>query len=147
MRWFDYNTRIIGCQGKMRFHEFISFFLRQVMRLRPLYSERRCRIMKLGRLSRQSFRASFILLLESFISRVLFCHSAKQSGGTLLNQRRAKILAGCNRFIIGRVVGNDTFTGECDTRVLAGFLPVTHPLTVAPAVGAKQSDLLTIQRR
>lgn len=60
-----------------------------------------------------------------------------------LKQSFSECLASRNRLVVRRLVADDKVTGEYRAVIFAGFLPITHPLAVSPAIRAKQRNFDT----
>src|SRR5699024_3989227 len=63
----------------------------------------------------------------------------------LSGQRCAQLAAGWQSVIVRSLVADHALTGQIGAVVVAAGLPAAHPFAVAPAVGAKQSDVLPAQ--
>ena len=61
------------------------------------------------------------------------------------DQSGANGTAVSDRIVIRSFLTDHTVTSEGCTVIPAGILPVTHPLTVSPAMRAEQGDFLTLQ--
>ena len=71
--------------------------------------------------------------------------SADETWRKSLRQSLAHGPAGLQCGVVRRLAADDTLAHQIDACVVAVLLPVTHPLTVAPAVGAEQAHTLAAQ--